>query len=94
MKFDCLSLETLIEEKDMTTKRSNLDSAYEAIKAGHTIDCNGCKIWIDYSEHGRKDFIFWLYYGSSAETVSKKNLRWIMDVIACSDDFSFKVCNC
>lgn len=72
-------------------KTENLKNAYKAIKNGKIIDCNGCKIWIDWSEHGRHKYIFWLSYGSSAERLGLQNLRWIMKVIAGSEDYSFKV---
>ena len=72
-------------------KTENLKNAYKAIKQGKIIDCNGCRIWIAWSEHGGHEYIFWRSYGQSAERLGLQNLRWIMKQIAGSEDYSFKV---
>ena len=75
----------------MATKTENLKAAYKAIKNGHTICCNNAQIWIDYGRKGDRQYIFWYHYGSSAERLGIQNLRWIMKVIAKSDDYAFTI---
>ncbi len=75
----------------MANKTENLKAAYKAIRNGKTIVCNNVKIWIDYGRRGDRKYIFWYGYGSSAERLGLGNLRWIMNTIACSDDYAFSV---
>lgn len=78
-------------------KTENLKSAYKAIKDGHIIDCNGCRIWVGPAVYrhgepfGNRQCICWRCYGQSANPMGLQNLRWIMKVIAGSDDYSWKI---
>lgn len=72
-------------------KNQNLKDAYNAIKSGETITCDGyTQIYLDYSHRDRREYIRWYGYGSSCMRVSLKNLRFIMGTICHSEDFSFQ----
>lgn len=78
-------------------KTENLKNAYEAIKNGLIIDCNGCRIWAGPmcyrggEPYGRRQAICYRHYGQSATSMSLNWLRWIMKKIAGSADYSFTV---
>lgn len=75
----------------MANKTQNLKAAYKDLKDGHVIDCNGCRVYIEYSEHGNREYIFWENFGRSAERLGIQNLRWIFRVIAKSPDYAYKL---
>lgn len=78
-------------------KTENLKNAYALIKSGLTINCNGCQIWVgpmryrNGEPYGRQRAICWQHYGRSATRMTLGDLRWIMKVIAGSDDYSYTV---
>lgn len=79
-------------------KTENLKSAYQAIKDGHVINCNGCRIWLgpmcyrNGQPDGRRRALCYRYFGQSATSMSLDWLRWIMKVIAGSKDYSWTLC--
>lgn len=79
----------------MANKTQNLKAAYNDLKAGHIINCNGCKIYIEYSEHAKRQYIFWQNRGRGTErmgiqNLGIQNLRWIFRMFARSKDYSYK----
>lgn len=76
------------------TKREKLREAYQRLKAGWTLRygtmavcrIDTCERWGSPS-YG-KDYIYWSHYGRSAETVSMKNFKFILDVIFKVEDYS------
>ena len=69
------------------TKREKLREAYEWLKRGYTLRFSPmayCYI-ATCERYGSpsygKEYIYWHDYGSSAETVSMKNFKWLLDVI-------------
>ena len=76
------------------TKREKLREAYQRLKAGWTLRYGSMAVcWIDTCEqwgapsYGKK-YIYWKCYGRSANTVSMKNFKWILDTIFKVDDYS------
>jgi hypothetical protein len=69
------------------TKLDKLREAYQRLKAGWTLRYGSMAVcWIDTCErYGSpsygKEYIYWQGYGRSAETVSMKNFKWLLDVI-------------
>jgi len=78
-------------------KTENLKKAYEAIKSGKIIDCNGCWIWAGPmcyrggEPYGKRQALCYRYFGQSATSMSLSWLRWIMKQIAGSVDYQFNV---
>lgn len=76
------------------TKTERLKAMYADLKLGYTVFCNGCKIWMDESwkrsRNGRyKTYIHWLNYGKSANPCTLQDLRFIVKIIAKSDDYEY-----
>jgi len=82
---------------DNMTKREKLLEAYKLLKRGHSLQYKGrdgmATCWIakvnnrqakDYGEA----YIFWQHFGSSANKVSLKEFKWILDVIFKVEDYS------
>lgn len=69
------------------TKMEKLRHAYQWLKAGLTLRYGSMAVcWIGTCErYGSpsygKEYIYWQHYGSSAETVSLKNFKWLLDTI-------------
>jgi hypothetical protein len=79
-------------------KTELLKNMYDDLKNGYTVYCNGCKIWMGESDrkssNGRyRTWIFWENYGRSAERCTLQGLRFIVKVIAKSDDYSYTAVN-
>ena len=78
-------------------KTENLKNAYNAIKSGKIIDCNGVRCWVSFKSVrngvpvGKKRCICWRNFGQSAQPLKLSELRWIFNTIANSKDFSFTV---
>lgn len=75
-------------------KTERLKAMYADLKLGYTIFCNGCKLWLDeaakISRNGRyKTYIYWEHFGRAAEECTLQDLRWILKVIAKSDDYEY-----
>lgn len=75
------------------TKREKLREAYRMLKAGWTLKYGTawcfigvCNRW-GAPDYG-KEYIYWQHYGQSANTVSMKNFKWILDVIFNVEDYS------
>lgn len=72
------------------TKKEKLDEAYADLKAGWTLYYDDSEYWyvtLYYSERDRKEYIYWYCYGSSCESVSKKNFKWVLDEILKVSDY-------
>lgn len=76
------------------TKREKLREAYQCLKAGWTLRYGSmavcyigtCERWGSPS-YG-KEYIYWSHYGRSANKVSMKSFKFILDVIFKVDDYS------
>lgn len=85
------------------SKTEKLKQAYEEMKQGKIIEFipdpgkaklkTGCRCWIAKSrqEGNRKKYIFWQYFGSSANRMSLSELRWIAKTIAECTTYNYKV---
>ena len=75
------------------TKREKLREAYQRLKAGWTLRYDSMAVcYIATCErYGSpsygKEYIYWQGYGRSAETVSMKNFKFILDVIFEVEDY-------
>lgn len=58
---------------------NDLKDGYSFTDGYHSISIGVCNRY-ESPSYG-KEYIYWTYYGSSAETVSYKNLCWIMSNI-------------
>ena len=74
----------------MATKKEKLLNAYNRIKKGETIVCNGCVMWRYYDPCAGYWVIEWRNYGQSANRMNFENFKWIVDVIAKSKDYLFE----
>jgi len=79
-------------EKKMT-KREKLREAYQWLKKGYLLRYGTAVCRIATCErYGSpsygKEYIYWNHYGSSAETVSLKKFKWLLDVIFEVEDYS------
>jgi hypothetical protein len=72
------------------TKKELLKNAYNRIKNGETLVCNGCRIWKYFDSEAKRFVLGWCYYGRSATGMNFKDFKWIVDVIAESKDYLFE----
>lgn len=68
------------------TKLEKLRQAYQKLKTGWTLNYGGALCYIAVCERWGspsygKEYIYWQHYGRSAERVSMKNFKFILDVI-------------
>ena len=85
--------------KEPKTKREKLSEAYKLLKQGYTLEYKTgdyntpAMCWIDKVHNSEaidygKEYIFWRCFGSSANKVSLKEFKWILDVIFKVKDYS------
>ena len=87
------------------TKTERLQQAYADLKAGKIIQfipdedkrklkrgC-GCKCWIreNTNPNCKRNFIFWKYFGQSANRMSLNELRWIAKNIADCTTYEYEI---
>ena len=87
------------------TKTERLQQAYADLKSGKIIQfipdedkrklkrgC-GCKCWIRESTNPncKRKFIFWKYFGQSANRMSLNELRWIAKNIADCTTYEYEI---
>jgi hypothetical protein len=71
----------------MNAKTKNIHDAMDALHAGKAIQPDGTtgRIWMSANDK----YIYWEHYGRAAETVNKRNLRWIFRVIFKSKTYNW-----
>ena len=72
------------------TKREKLKNAYNRIKQGETLICNGCRMWKYFDMYAGHYVIEWSHFGQSANRMNFENFKWIVEVIAESKDYLFE----
>ena len=73
------------------TKKQKLDIAYQDLLDGHTLYYGdgefSCVYIFESRQRPYKRLIGWENYGRAAESLSKKNFKWILDTIFEEEDY-------
>ena len=72
------------------SKTKILKNAYNRIKNGEKLVCNGCVMWKYYDPFAGHNVIEWRNFGQSANRMNFDNFKWIVEVIAKSTDYIFE----
>lgn len=85
------------------SKTEKLNSAYKDLQLGKIIEFipdedkriskTGCRCWVQESFNGKRKYICWNHFGSSANTMSIQSLRWIAKVIGKCTTYKYKIVN-
>lgn len=85
------------------TRTEKLKAAYSELKKGKIIQFipdtgnkeSGCKCYISGSSNPncKRKYIFWNYFGSSANRMSLNELRWIVKEIGKCTSYEYKIVN-
>lgn len=85
------------------TKTEKLKKAYEELKNGKIIEfipdkgkeklIHGCRCWINKSinPNSNRKYIFWQYFGQSANRMTLNDLRWIAKTIGDCTTYNYKI---
>ena len=82
------------------TKTEKLKQAYKDMQSGKIIEFipdedkrklnSGCRCWIEQGRNNRR-YIFWNYFGQSANRMTLEDLRWIAKTIADCTTYNYKI---
>ena len=84
------------------TKTEKLKQAYAELKQGKIVEFipdegqrklknRGCRCWIQKGRANNRNYIYWNYFGESANEMSFSDLRWIAKVIGNCTTYDYRI---